>query len=590
MLAGFFGKNKEQIKFLPSAQTWPTEVAPERQGQSQSPGEHVTGLKELPEIIALLTHGENSLFPVEKYKLPDGSSAAKSICAIDIGLNRAWILIGQSHRQALRTIEVGIQGRLVQTGKKLERTVTCADGMIASLVQDWQTRSKSDIDVSKSPGLSYFRAWLQIAARERAGDLHLAVRGNKGFVNLRVDTEVIPLPGPEGGVFSRTVVEAAIADCYGLLRASKSGQSTDFHRERGAYAMLPSDKLGMPLRVRYQYVANIHGGNAALRLLPEGAELAVQSLEEAGFAPNGHIDELAQAARSLSAGIVLAGVTGSGKTTLVSLVFRTLIDPKKLICYEFGDPIEILNESIYQVSAVRDVSDDKDKSEFLRFSAETMRGDPDVICIGETRDFESRALFEKAALSGHLAVTTLHAKFIPGIPARFSQEDIGLTRDKMGSSELFGALAYLALEPKLCPVCRVPAIQALTGVVGSAEEQHLRQLILAAKDRCGLEPERLFYRRIGGCPECKNRGTRGVTNLAEVFRPNARWRALTRDAHDEEAFEVFREESDGRLLSDDFHGKPAFVHGLYKAAHGLLDLRSLAPYGDLLRYSQRERA
>ena len=55
-------------------------------------------------------------------------------------------------------------------------------------------------------------------------------------------------------------------------------------------------------------------------------------------------------------------------------------------------------------------------------------------------------------------------------------------------------------------------------------------------------------------------------------------------------YEDYEEIGTASWYGDDFHGKPAFVHGLYKAAHGLLDLRSLAPYGDLLRYSQRERA
>ncbi len=593
MLSKFFPKTPSAAPALPVVRlpVLPSSAANSNVVQiREDDAGYVSGFKELPEIAAVLTHGDKCLFSVENFKLPGGITAANSICAIDVGLDRVWVLIVKSHREFLQEAEAALKGRLIQAGKTLVKTVNCADGVINDILGDWHAKTKTDIDVSKSPGLAYFRQWFQIAFRERAGDLHLSVRGTKGHVRLRVDTELIPLPGPEGGVFSRTAVEAAIADSYGLLRASKSGQATDFHRERGAYAMLPSEKLGLPCRVRYQYISNIHGGNAAMRLLPEGGELAVKTLEEAGYAPIGHVDEFREACRALSASITLAGVTGSGKTTAQSLIFRTLIDPKKVNVYEFGDPIEILNDDIYQVSASRDVSDANDKEEFARFSAETMRGDPDVICIGETRDYESRALFEKAALSGHLAMTTLHAKSIEGIPPRLAQDDIGLTRDKMGSSELFGVLAYISLEPKLCPECKIPATTFLSGNLTSPEDLYCRGLTLAAQDKCGLEPERLFYRRIGGCSFCKNRGTKGVTNLAEVFRPNSAWRRLTREARDEEAFAVFREQSDGKLLSTDFHGKPAFVHGLYKAAHGVLDIRSLRAYGDLLRYSHRERA
>lgn len=548
------------------------------------------GFSDLPEILGVLTHGEKCLFSVEKIKLLDASSAADAICVIDVGLSRVWILQDVQRRQLLGDVEAGIKGRLTQAGKTVVKTAYCTAATINHIVGDWLAKAKSDVDVSRSPGLANFKQWLMIAMKERAGDLHLSVRGAKGMVQLRIDTEIMPLPGPEKGVFPRSAVEAAIADSYGLLRASKSGQATDFHKDRGAYAMLPSEKLSLPLRVRYQYIANIHGGNAALRLLPEGAELAVKSLEDAGYAVKGHIDEMTEACRAMSASLTLAGVTGSGKTTAQALIFRTIIDPTKCNVYEFGDPIEILNEAIYQVSASRDVADTDDKEDFARFSAETMRGDPDVICVGETRDMASCALFEKAALSGHLALTTIHAKGIEGIPQRYAQKDIGLARDKMGSSALFGALAYISLEPRLCPTCKIPATDFLKEAPKTEEETYCRELTLAARDKCNLEPERLYYRRIGGCEACKGRGTKGVTNLAEVFRPNAQWRKLTREAKDEEAFEVFRQESDEKLLSEDFHGKPAFVHGLYKAAQGLIDLRSLRAYGDILRYSLKEKA
>lgn len=593
MLSKLFSKTPEATAALPVKSGRPHPgIAADALLQSAPANDamYVAGFKELPEIMGVLTHGEKCLYSVEKLKLSDGTPGVNAICVIDVGLNQVWMLVIQSQRHLLQDAEAAIKGRLIQASKTLVKTATCADGVIAEILTDWRAKAKSDIDVSKSPGLAYFRAWMQIAMSERAGDLHLSLRGAKGLVRLRVDTEMMPLPGAEGGVFSRSIVEAAIADSYGLLRASGSGQATDFHPQRGAYAMLPSEKLGLPCRVRYQYIAGIHGGNAALRLLPEGAELAVKSLEEAGYAPKGHIDEFTEGCRALSASVTIAGVTGSGKTTAQSLFFRTLIDPTKVNVYEFGDPIEILNDGIFQVSASRDVSDADDKEDFARFSAETMRGDPDVICVGETRDYQSRALFEKAALSGHLAMTTLHAKSIEGIPPRFAQEDIGLARDKMGSSELFGVLAYISLEPRLCPECKIPATDFLSGDAKSADDRYCRDLTLAAQSKCGLEPERLFYRRVGGCSFCKKRGTKGVTNLAEVYRPNSQWRRLTRESRDEDAFAVFREESDCKLLSDDFHGKPAFIHGLYKAAHGLLDIRSLRAYGDLLRYSHKERA
>ena len=546
--------------------------------------------KDLPEIQTVLTHGERCLFSLDKMKLSDGSLANDAICAIDIGMNRVWLLQSDSKQQQLKELEALIKGRLVQANKTLVKVAICQDDVIRSVALDWASRSRSDLDVSRSPGLSYFKQWVNIAMAERAGDLHLSVRGARGLVQIRADTEIQPLPGPEGGVFPRNIVEAAIADSYGLLRASKSGQSTDFHKERGAYAMLPSEKLGLPVRIRYQFIANVHGGNAALRLLREGADAAVSSLEQAGYAPNGHIDEFTEGCRAMSASITLAGVTGSGKTTAQALFLRTLIDTSTHNVYEFGDPIEVLNDSVYQVSASRDVADANDKADFARFSAETMRGDPDVICIGETRDRESCGLFEKAALSGHLAMTTLHAKGLEGIPARFAQQDIGLSRDKMGSVALFGVLAYISLEPRLCNACKVPATSFLAAPPKDAEEKYCRDLTMAAKERCNLSPERLFYRRVGGCPECRNRGTKGVTNLAEVYRPTSAWRRLTRDSKDEDAFAIFREESDGELLSENFHGKPAFLHGLYKAASGTIDLRSLRAYGDILRYAHRERA
>jgi len=140
-----------------------------------------------------------------------------------------------------------------------------------------------------------------------------------------------------------------------------------------------------------------------------------------------------------------------------------------------------------------------------------LRQDPDIIMVGEIRDFETAETAVQAALTGHLVLTTLHTNDAPSSITRFL--DLGLAPYLLKSS-LLGVVAQ-RLVRTLCARCREPAPadpvrwQALTG------------------DETSPVPEQLFHAR--GCDECRHTGYRGRIGIFEMLVLDDPMRALIRD-------------------------------------------------------------
>lgn len=550
---------------------------------------NIGGVGDLPTLRLVLSHGAKPAVDLRR----SFAEEADHLVAVEAANGRCLVIVDEVWQARARPAIAWLRGQLRAQGRDVEPMLhSAASDLIEQLLQQGRSQKASSLDVAGNEGIKLFRKWLDMAIDARAQDLHLDVLQDRGLALMRVSTEIIPVPGRERGIFSAQQVAAAIADSYGLLRSSGSGQRTEFHRDAGAYAMLPSDKLERPYRVRFQYTPTLAGGSASLRLLPEASVSIVRSFEQAGWAPEGHVDELEMAVRSGKGGTIFAGKTGSGKTTSLNLIFRTLIDPNEFVCWEYGDPIEIPHPAIRQVSAKREVdgSSTKGGDPFKIFSAEIKRQDPDYINIGEIRDEESVSLFEGTVLSGAACLGTIHASSIRGIPDRLSID--GMARDKMANPDLLRTLVYMELLPVLCQHCKLPAVDFLKEKAGDTEEgqrlkreqRRVEQLLRIADEQCGVERERLFLRNMSGCSHCRHRGVAGVTNALELYRPTREWFDAVRKGDDERAFQVFRSGSDGNLVSGNQHGKTVIQHALLKAWEGRMDIRVVEQLGDFDRY------
>ncbi|WNG20110.1 type IV-A pilus assembly ATPase PilB [Cystobacter fuscus] len=192
--------------------------------------------------------------------------------------------------------------------------------------------------------------------------------------------------------------------------------------------------------------------------------------------------------------VLVTGPTGSGKTTTLYSALSSLNQVDTNIATA-EDPVEFNFGGINQVQMHEDIG--------LNFAAALrsfLRQDPDIIMIGEIRDFETGEIAVKAALTGHLVLSTLHTNDAPGTVSRLL--NMGIEPFLVTAS--LNLILAQRLARRLCPACKKPA--------ENVDEQALLN--------AGVPPEKLgtftMYEKVG-CRECNDRGYRGRVAIYEVM-------------------------------------------------------------------------
>jgi type IV pilus assembly protein PilB len=187
--------------------------------------------------------------------------------------------------------------------------------------------------------------------------------------------------------------------------------------------------------------------------------------------------------------VLLTGPTGSGKTTtLYSMLSEVNTPDKNIVTIE--DPVEYMLAGINQVQV--------NMKSGLTFAAglrSILRQDPDIIMIGEIRDEETAQIAVRAAITGHLVLSTLHTNDAPGAITRLV--DMGV--EPYLAADAIVAVIAQRLVRRLCPACRTTY---------TADE---KEKIILNTDK----PVQLY--KSVGCPACQDSGYRGRTAIHEVM-------------------------------------------------------------------------
>jgi type II secretory ATPase GspE/PulE/Tfp pilus assembly ATPase PilB-like protein len=204
------------------------------------------------------------------------------------------------------------------------------------------------------------------------------------------------------------------------------------------------------------------------------------------------LDELGNAVRADAGMVLVAGPTGSGKTTsLYSLVRSIEVNRRNVVTIE--DPVEIQLEGVTQIP----VNEEEGKS-FSALLRSVLRQDPDVILVGEVRDAETARIAMQAAITGHLVFSTIHTKDTIGTIFRLL--DLGV-EPYLIAQGLHLALAQ-RLVRQLCRYCKKP--------VKPTQEQR------DAMGPAGAKVEKLFVPV--GCMRCLGTGFAGRRAFFELLR------------------------------------------------------------------------
>jgi type IV pilus assembly protein PilB len=325
------------------------------------------------------------------------------------------------------------------------------------------------------------------AVRLRASDIHLEPQRDGLRIRYRVDgllRDVMTAPKRIGpSVVSRIKIVAGLD--IAERRVPQDGRTrirVDDHDLDTRVSTLPA----------------LHGEKVVIRILtrPDG----VAPLEELGLEP-AQLDVLRRSLLVPQGLVLITGPTGSGKTsTLYSAINAAMTPEKNVVTLE--DPVEVQLPGISQVQV-----NPRAGLTFESGLRSVLRQDPDVVLVGEVRDAQTAELALKAALTGHLVLTTLHTS--SAVAALTRLVDMGVAPFLVASSLTAVVAQRLVRVP--CATCREPYVPV---------EETLSLLGLGASDLADATPVRGT-----GCPDCGGTGYRGRTAVYEVLEVDAPMRS-----------------------------------------------------------------
>jgi type IV pilus assembly protein PilB len=269
------------------------------------------------------------------------------------------------------------------------------DGLSDSLVETIDPEGDSKLD--DSPIVKLVNTLLQDAVDRGASDIHFDPQEKGLVVRLRVDGELRThenLPKSiQTGVTSR-------------LKIISSLDITETRVPQDGRAMIRNGGNVVDLRVSVLPV--IHGEKIVIRVLDRSS--GIRRLDEFRFEPK--VLATFKAILHKPHGIILVtGPTGSGKSTTLAAMLDYLNDTKKTHILTLEDPIEYIHNHKKSIVAQREVG--SDTMSFGNGLRAALRQDPDVILVGELRDFETISIALTAAETGHLVLGTLHTSSAP---------------------------------------------------------------------------------------------------------------------------------------------------------------------------------
>ncbi len=351
------------------------------------------------------------------------------------------------------------------------------------------------------------------AISERASDIHIEPLKNNLSVRIRVDgilREEMKLPKwVQGALVSRIKILSALDIAERRLP------------QDGAIRVKLENK---DIDLRISTIPTHLGEKVVIRVLDQ-SHVAVD-IEGLGFMKKDlqYVVHLSQKRKGI---VLVTGPTGSGKTTtLYAIINRLRSETINITTVE--DPIEYNLEGINQIQVKPEIG-----LTFANCLRSILRQDPNVILVGEIRDLETAEIAFRAAMTGHLVISTLHTNDAFSAITRLI--DMGIPR-YMVSSSVIGIIAQ-RLVRQICPKCKISV---------TPTEENLKKLNINLASIDTLN----FYRG-AGCSYCKNTGFYGRLGIFEVLTFRAKIKEIIASGGSEAEVRVFAQNQNISSMGDD---------------------------------------
>lgn len=343
-------------------------------------------------------------------------------------------------------------------------------------------------DVSSAPIVRLINAMLEQAVGMGASDIHVEPMDTQVRVRMRVDGKL------------STILQAPLSAANAMIARVKILGGLNIAEKRspqdGRFNVLV---LGRDIDVRLSVIPTIHGEKAVMRLLDRSTFLIPKA--KLGFTEQNlaKFDDLLSAPHGI---ILITGPTGSGKSTTLYTMLEEINNVRDNIV-TIEDPVEYMINGLNQISV--NVKAGMDFASGLR---SILRQDPDIIMVGEIRDEETVEIAIRAAVTGHLVLSTIHTN--DAVSTIYRLIDMGVP-SYMVAASLVGVISQ-RLVRVICNSCKQPY---------TPRKEELEFAGIESWSAAG----RTFYKGFG-CVSCNQTGYSGRMAVHEVLNIDANFRDM----------------------------------------------------------------
>ena len=419
------------------------------------------------------------------------------------GMNVETVLSTQNDIDTAIARYYGFSKTLKSLGIEVKETKKEDESFYEELLRD------PDADANESPIIQLVNQILLTAVKSEASDIHIDPTDIEFRIRYRVD-----------GVLSteRTLPKVILPKLISRIKVMSHMDITDTRSPQDG--RIKTIVEGRPIDLRISTLPTIRGEKAVMRVLDLSRNS--KGLDRLGLTESerSKFEKLIHRPNGI---VLVSGPTGSGKTTtLYASLDQLNADDVNIITVE--DPVEIELEGINQVNVNPEID-----FTFANALRSILRQDPNIIMVGEIRDSETAEIAIKAALTGHLVLSTIHTNSSVKTITRLV--DMGIDGFLVASS-LSGVVAQRLLR-LVCPYCSKE-------VTPSKTEMEIFE-------RNGIKIEKM--KKAVGCELCNNKGYKGRTAIFEILDVNEGIiRMISNDAKEYEVLEQAKKDGTKLLI------------------------------------------